>query len=38
MATYINVIDQKLSLASPCSELIDGSQEFVKIIFYLGEE
>ena len=38
MATYINVIDQKLSLASPCSELIDGSQEFVKFVFCLGEE
>lgn len=35
---YINVSGQKLSAAPSCGGFVDGSQRFVRFIFYLGED
>lgn len=35
---YINVSGQKLSAAPSCGDFVDGSQRFVRFIFYLGED
>lgn len=35
---YINVSGQRLSAAPSCGGFVDGSQRFVRFIFYLGED
>lgn len=37
MSTYINVLNQKLTLPSTCNRFVSGSQEFVQFKFNLSE-
>lgn len=38
MSIYVNVVNQRLSIASSFDNIISGSQEFVKFKFNLGDE